>query len=76
MYKPAEAVEMAKSAGMKDKMKLVRDFCFSHGLLGAGTKSADDVAIVYPDGSIQGKKDRVRIRFDSTYMQQAAEGKL
>jgi NitT/TauT family transport system substrate-binding protein len=57
-------------------MALVRQFCFSHGLLGANTKSADDVAIKYPDGSVQGKADRVRLRFDASYMQQASEGKL
>ena len=57
-------------------MNLVRQFCFAHGLLGQGTKSADDVAIVYPDGSVQGRKDRVRLRFDATYMQFAQQGKL
>jgi len=34
------------------------------------------VAIRFPDGSIQGKRDRVRLRFDASYMQMAAEGKL
>ena len=36
-------------------MELVRQFCFSHGLLGEKTKSADDVAIQFPDGSVLGK---------------------
>jgi NitT/TauT family transport system substrate-binding protein len=36
----------------------------------------DDVAIRYPDGSVQGKADRVRLRFDVSYMQMAAQGKL
>jgi NitT/TauT family transport system substrate-binding protein len=39
-------------------------------------KSVDDVAIAYPDGSIQGRKDRVRLRFDATYMLSAEQGKL
>jgi NitT/TauT family transport system substrate-binding protein len=76
MYQASEAEAMATSAGLKDKMKLVREFCFTHGLLGSGTKSADDVAIQYPDGSVDGKKDRVRMRFDATYMHNAAGGKL
>jgi len=38
--------------------------------------SVDDVAIIYPDGTIQGKKDRVRLRMDATYMKLAAGGKL
>ena len=61
---------------LKQKMALVRQFCFDHGLLGADTKSVDDVAIRYPDGSVQGKPDRVRLVFDLTYMKIAAEGKL
>ncbi len=76
MYKADEAATMATSTGLKDKMKIVRQFCFTHGLLGSGTKAADDIGIKYPDGTVQGKADRVRLRFDATYMQQAAKGKL
>jgi len=75
-YTPQSAVEFGASAELKQKMALVRQFCFDHGLLGANTKSVDDVAIRYPDGSIQGKPDRVRFQFDLTYMQMAAQGKL
>jgi NitT/TauT family transport system substrate-binding protein len=57
-------------------MALVRQFCFDHGLLGANTKSVDDVAIRYPDGSVQGTASRVRLQFDVTYMLMAAGGKL
>ena len=35
------------------KMALVRQFCFEHGLLGTNTKSVDDVGIKYPDGSVR-----------------------
>ena len=76
LYKPQEAADMSASTALKDKMKLVRQFCFTHGLLGSGTKSADDIAIKFPDGSTSGKPDRVRLRFDATYMQLAAGGKL
>ncbi len=76
LYKPQEAADMAASSGLKDKMAVVRQFCFTHGLLGSGTKSTEDVAIKFPDGSTSGKPDRVRLRFDSTYMRLAAGGKL
>jgi NitT/TauT family transport system substrate-binding protein len=76
MYKADEAAAMADSAGLRDKMQLVRQFCFTHGLLGSGIKTPNDVAIKYPDGSVQGKADRVRFRFDDTYMKMAAGGKL
>lgn len=75
-YTPKEAAEFGASPDLKTKMALVRQFCFEHGLLGANTKSVDEVAIRYPDGSVQGKADRVRFTFDLSYMQMAAQGKL
>jgi len=75
-YTPEAAVEMASSQQLKTTMELVRQFCFSHKLLGEKTGSVDDVAIRFPDGSIQGRKERVRLRFDASYMQLAAGGKL
>jgi NitT/TauT family transport system substrate-binding protein len=75
-YTPQAASDFGASPELKQKMALVRQFCFEHGLLGANTKSVDDVAIRYPDGSVQGKADRVRLLFDLSYMQMAAQGKL
>ncbi|WP_089409964.1 putative urea ABC transporter substrate-binding protein [Granulicella rosea] len=73
---PKAATEFTTSPTLKQKMELVRQFCFTHGLLGKGIKSVDDVSIAYPDGSVQGRKDRVRLRFDAKYMQAAMQGKL
>ena len=73
---PQAALQFTTAPDLKTKMDLVRQFCFTHQLLGDKTKSVDEVAIKYPDGSVQGKPDRVRLRFDITYMQQAAEGHL
>jgi NitT/TauT family transport system substrate-binding protein len=70
------ATEMANSPALKNTMELVRQFCFKHGLLGEKTGSVDDVAVRFPDGSVEGKSDRVRLRFDASYMQLAAGGKL
>ena len=75
-FTPQSAIDAAKSPNLKKTMELVRQFCFSHGLLGSNTKSVDDVAIQFPDGTVQGKPDRIRLRFETTYMQMAAEGKL
>ena len=75
-FTPQSAAEMATSEQLKKTMELVRQFCFTHGLLGEKAGSVDDVAIRFPDGSIAGKKDRVRLQFDPTYMQLAAGGKL
>jgi len=73
---PKSAADFTTSPDLQKKMDLVRQFCFIHGLLGEGIKSVDDVAISYPNGAIQGKKDRVRFRFNAAYMQAAQQGKL
>src|SRR5229473_3872400 len=75
-YTPQSAVQMATAPDLKKTMDLVRNFCFTHGLLGEKTKSADDVAVQFPDGSALGKPDRIRFRFNTTYMQLAVQGKL
>ena len=75
-YMPQTAVQAQSSPDLKKTMDLVREFCFSHGLLGQKTKSPDDVAIQFADGSVLGKPDRVRLRFSNSYMQLAAQGKL
>ncbi|WP_263352878.1 putative urea ABC transporter substrate-binding protein [Acidicapsa acidisoli] len=73
---PKSAVDFSESPTLKQKMDLVRQFCFRHQLLGQNIASVNDVAIRYPDGSVQGKSDRVRLRMDSTYMRMAEQGKL
>jgi NitT/TauT family transport system substrate-binding protein len=75
-YTPDSAVQMASSAEIKKTMDLVRQFCFSHGMLGDKTKSPDEIGIQFADGSSLGKGDRIRLRFSTTYMQLAAQGKL
>jgi NitT/TauT family transport system substrate-binding protein len=73
---PTSAVQFTESPTLKQKMDLVRQFCFRHQLLGQNIRSVDDVAIRYPDGTVQGKGDRVRLRIDSSYMRTAQQGKL
>jgi NitT/TauT family transport system substrate-binding protein len=73
---PQAAAAFTSAPEFQQKMNLVRQFCFAHGLLGEHTKSADDVAISFPGGTVQGKADRVRLRFDANYMQMAEQGKL
>jgi NitT/TauT family transport system substrate-binding protein len=72
----ADALQFTMAPAFRDRMNLVRQFCFSHKLLGNGAAALDDTAIRFADGTVQGKTDRVRLRFPSTYMQLAAEGKL
>jgi NitT/TauT family transport system substrate-binding protein len=44
--------------------------------LGENAKSVDVVGIEYPDGTIQGDKNKVKMRYVSTYMDEAAAGKI
>lgn len=75
-YKPESAVEYTTSDEIKEKMNFVRKFCFDQGLLGEGVRSEDAVGVSYPDGTVQGSAENVKMRFDASYMKMAAEGQL
>ena len=70
------AVAATKSPDLVKKMDLVRKFSFDHGLLGEGAKSVDVVGIEFPGGLTLGNKANLKLRFDTSYMQMAADGKL
>ncbi len=73
---PAQALAFANSAELPAKMDLVRKFSFDHGLLGKGAKNADAVGIAFPGGKALGSTANLKLRFDTTYMQLAADKKL
>ncbi len=75
-YQPQAAVDYTTSEEIKEKMNFVRKFCFDHGMLGEGISSEDAVGVSYPDGSIQGSENNVKLRFDASFMQMAADGAL
>lgn len=76
MYTPADAVRFAADQKLKQTMEYVRSFCFDHGLYGEGKSSKDFVGIQFSDGTIMGDAKNVKMRFDKTYIQMAADGKL
>ena len=75
-FDPAAAVAQASSDELPATMTSVAEFLFDKGILGEGAPSADFVGIAYPDGSITGSEANVKFRFDTTYMQMAADGEL
>lgn len=75
-YDPADAVAFTQSAALPETMVSVAEFLFDKGILGEGAPSADFVGIEYPDGSTTGDANNVQFRFDTTYMQMAADGAL
>jgi len=74
-YTPAAAVEFAKSDALLATMKKVAEFSFTHGLLGDGAPDAGRVGVEGPKG-VYGDSKNVKLRFDTTYMQLAADNKL
>jgi NitT/TauT family transport system substrate-binding protein len=75
-FTPKDSLEFARSKTLPATMDKVRNFCFSHGLLGPSAKSVDAVGMQFPDGVTLGDAKNVKFRFDDTFQAMAAEGKL
>lgn len=75
-FDPVAAVGQAKAAELPATMTGIAEFLFEKGILGTGAPSADFVGMAYPDGTVTGNTDNVKLRFDTTYMQMAADGSL
>ena len=75
-YAPAQALEFVRSKALGETMSNVAAFSFEHGLLGEGAPDAGFIGVGLPGGEILGAKDNVKLRFDDTYMQMAADGAL
>ncbi|NMY43137.1 ABC transporter substrate-binding protein [Pseudomonas sp. WS 5013] len=75
-YSAKDAVAFANSPKLPATMTKVAEFSFSHGLLGEGAKSAEAVGMAFAKGITTGDKGNVKLRFDPSYMQMAADGKL
>ncbi|GAA0774351.1 lipid kinase [Roseibium denhamense] len=75
-YTPADAVEFTKSSELPTTMKFVAEFLFDKGILGEGAPSPEFVGISFPDGSTYGDVNNVKLRFDPSFMEMAAQGSL
>ncbi|MEM9270931.1 MAG: lipid kinase, partial [Pseudomonadota bacterium] len=75
-WSPAEAVAFTSDPALKETMVNVAEFLFDKGILGEGAPSPDFVGVAYPDGSTTGDAGNVKMRYDTTYMQMAADGEL
>ncbi|MGK2911558.1 MAG: putative urea ABC transporter substrate-binding protein [Sphingobium sp.] len=73
---PKAAVAATSAPALITTMTRVRDFSYSKGLFGQGAKSADAVGMAFPGNKTLGDASRVTLRFDASYMQMAADGKL
>ncbi len=75
-FEPAPAVEFVSSDALAETMTNVAEFSFEHGLLGEGAPGPDYIGIELPNGDVLGSTSNVKLRFDSTYMQMAADGEI
>lgn len=74
-YTPASALALVNSDKLLKTMQKVAEFSFDHGLLGEGAPDANFIGVEGPKG-VYGDKKNVKLRFDTTYMQMAADKKL
>ena len=75
-YKPADAVAYATGPDIIKHEDTVRQFSFSKGLFGPSATSVDAIGIGFAGGKVLGDKANVKLRFDPSFMQMAADGKL
>ncbi|OES24171.1 putative urea ABC transporter substrate-binding protein [Alteromonas macleodii] len=75
-YQPGPAAAVFESAQVVETMDYVRNFSFDKGLFGQGASDPDFVGIEFSGGRVLGDSNNIKLRFDSTYMQMAADGKL
>lgn len=74
-YTPADALALVNSDTLLSTMQKVAEFSYDHGLLGDGAPDAEFIGVQGPKG-IYGNEENVKLRFDTTYMQLAADKKL
>lgn len=75
-WTPADSLAFIESQQAYNAMDSVRQFSFTHGLLGQGAANADFIGISMPNGKLLGDAKNVKLRFDTTYMQMARDKKL
>jgi NitT/TauT family transport system substrate-binding protein len=74
-YTPTSALALTNSEQLMTTMQHVAEFSFDHGLLGEGAPDAGFIGIETPAG-VYGSEGNIKLRFDPTYMQMAADGQL
>jgi NitT/TauT family transport system substrate-binding protein len=71
-----ETVDFMMAPALSTSNDLMRKFSFDHGLLGQDAKSVDVIGITFPDGKVLGDPKNVKLRFDTSIVNMAADGKL
>jgi NitT/TauT family transport system substrate-binding protein len=75
-YAAKDAVAFATSPALPNTMSKVAAFSHSHGLLGEGAANAEAIGMSFANEVTTGDQGNLKLRFDPSYMQMAADGKL
>ncbi|AJE13617.1 putative urea ABC transporter substrate-binding protein [Stutzerimonas balearica] len=75
-YTPADALAFVTDPALPDTMARVAQFSFDHGILGEGAASPEVIGMQFPGNTVIGDEGNVMLRFDPSYVQMAADGKL
>ncbi len=75
-YTPKETLDFTLAPALATSNDLVRKFSFDHDLLGQGAASVDAVGIEFPGGKVLGDTKNIKLRFDPSIVEMAAQGKL
>ena len=75
-YTPQEAFDLMTSDRHKEVWDFVRTFSYDVGLFGENAPSKDFVGIEFPDGSVLGDENNVKLRINATFTEMAVKGEL
>jgi NitT/TauT family transport system substrate-binding protein len=74
-YSARSAVAFADSPALPAAMERMATFAFKHGMLGKAL-SAQSIGMSFANGVVVGSPANIKLRFDSAFMQVAADGRL
>jgi len=75
-YTPAELLSFITSPDLVQTMSKVANFSFQHGILGEGARSPEAIGMSFANGVVSGDSSNIKLRFDPTYIQLAADNQL
>ena len=75
-YAPRYALSFARANKLPELMQRVAQFANGQGLLGASGDGLDNLGIAFSDARSLGNGERIMLRFNDGYMQQAAADQL
>lgn len=75
-YTPQAALDFVTAPALPATMSKVASFSFDHGILGEGASSPEAIGMSFAGGTVTGDAGNIKLRFDPSYVQLAADGKL